>query len=96
MDSQKVCIVRYSKGGSCTISGVECAECFGVQGIKGKTLTTPGHWADGTTTFIPLDRIDSIMEFNSVEEATAAMQRWMAKSQGTSQPQKRRGWFGSK
>jgi hypothetical protein len=97
MDSPKVSIIRYGRGGgACAILNAERADWFGLQCIKGKTFTAPGNWAEGSTAFIPLDKIDSIMEFNSAEEATASMQRWKPEQKPTPQAQKRRGWFGSK
>ena len=77
-DVHVVCIHAHGEASSsrCTISDVSAADYFGTPCIYGKAMTaSKGHWAEGTTVFVPLDRIKWVNVFETAEAWEEAMRR---------------------
>ncbi len=71
MDSKQVYVIRIAdlnNQGAFYITDAEPSDWLGIPCIKGKSVALkPIHWAEGTTTYVPLDKIAGIVVFDSVE-----------------------------
>jgi hypothetical protein len=70
MNPKQVHIIRGTNpSGGGVITEAELSEYFGVPCIKGKPIApTAQHWTEGGTAYFLLDKISSILVFDSEEE----------------------------
>jgi hypothetical protein len=76
MNSKAVHVIYLtgSGGHNFTITDAEPSDYLGKPSIKGKSITSKKpHWIEGTTVYVPLDRVDVIVVYDNEEAFHAAM-----------------------
>ena len=87
-DRDKVhCFMLFGTNGGPALTGVEVADYFGQPSLRGECVSgQPGHWTEGTTGYVILSQVQSVVIFESVAEYMQALDRFQRTRRGGGGP----------
>jgi hypothetical protein len=72
-----------TRGRAYTLTNAQPAEYFGKPSITGKAMASKQpHWIEGTTVYVPLDRIEVVVVYENEEEYKNGMKKFAAMTPG--------------